>query len=315
MTDLYDKVGFTLSKRFPNLIQSFGNLNNFLSLVIYKELDPSIYIHRILNHPDKIVVITPTDLSFNITEGDNSFRESSSINLDHPYSVYDKDGLLLYKVSNHSGVYGNSILDRTLVLQSKVLDYYYLQYDTYSSTKTLLILIGLYSVGINKLLFNKDKDYSANRVSTLEDQSLITINVSSLERDVSKEGTPFYPLRVHTLRSSPSLIPNREQLLINGATSEEDYDLDITDYFFLYPISSGFYSFSQVKGNLIIPVAPSLIDGEGSNRFILSSPYVYYLGMHKDINIDILRQAFNLLDIEDLPGVELDKRINLTLTF
>lgn len=131
-----------LKYKFPQLVNAFGEVDEFLrSLATLEKSEEEIEVilYKILSHSDTLVVLSPTNIGFNLY--DNFLQES--INISKPYSVYNLEGDLCYQVSNHEGKFGFSPLDRFLILEANNLDFYYLSYEQ-EDKETRLILLVIY---------------------------------------------------------------------------------------------------------------------------------------------------------------------------
>lgn len=139
-----------IAKRLGYVVRTFGGIDNFLDTLSEKHNyigEDSYYrvvsdLHTLVSHRDNINIISAWANIIDLTEENYNTFSNNAIILEEPYKVFNTQGDLLYSVYNHNGVYGKSILDKQLLLQSKNTDIYYLQYCSYSSevyTRLLLV--------------------------------------------------------------------------------------------------------------------------------------------------------------------------------
>lgn len=163
-----------LKFKFPQLINAFGSTEKFFAALnniekIEEEIE--IILYKLLSHSDNLIVLSPTNLSFNLY--DNLLQQS--INLSKPYSIYDLEGNLCYQVSNHKGKFGFSPLDRLLILEASNLDFYYLKFEQDSKEEKLILLV-IYKPTI---FAEYTKDYFPFLTSNSEEEPTEEINIPS----------------------------------------------------------------------------------------------------------------------------------------
>ena len=152
-----------LKRRIPGIMESYGGTENFISyakeglniplgfresgLANYSKASLYIYLNHILTYYRDIITISPWSLFVDLRETlDQGRTEPESINIDEPYRVYTLDGDLLYSVKNHFGAFGESRLDKNLVIQSFNTSGYFLKFKTYSGREVIkLLLVNMYS--------------------------------------------------------------------------------------------------------------------------------------------------------------------------
>jgi hypothetical protein len=301
-----DELRLSLFRKVPSLIRSFGDIESFFeysSAFYATTIDHFIY--TILSNYRDILVLYPSSFSFEL--GDVTSLKSSII-LEQPYSVYDKEGRLLYSVSSHNGIFGESVLDRTLILSSSPMDYYYLKYKTYGGSETKMLFIGIVIPRLQNRM-SSEEDFS-NRTPVLantnQDSILLNVDNALQSSTVTK-----YPLRLHFIESAPSPQRTRQGIIDLGAIN--DYDIEQFSLSSFFPTTSGYFTFSQVTSSGLEELNVIDVTGLGTDRWFEVSPSVYYLGLTKDINIDVLRQVFNIFD-GPVPELNLSSTLTLNLT-
>ncbi len=299
LEEIINKLEFEL----PQISASFGSSSNFLKLLedkIMYSYEMDYLLAKLLTHPGRVVVISPTTLTFQLYE--NSYTEFSSIIFEEPYSVYDIEGRLLYRVNNHEGVFGHSILDRTLVLQSTPGQFYYLEYKTYGGESTTILLV------VNAYAITSSKKISIGP-SLKEEKPLgeISKNINTIlftlrdgQKDPTLPGMPYFPVRIYFLNSPPTTIPNRSLITNHPLAERIDYDLDIDASFIFNPFTSGWFVINQVSKSGEIPLEVSSMTGSGPHRFIESSPLIYYIGLSNEITLSQLNQSLRVVGRSDI---------------
>lgn len=296
---MLERIYKQLELRFPQVTASFGGADNFLEVLsqnsVYSyEIDAQL--NALLSHADATVVITPTNLTFKLYEVYSGVAESNSIQFEEPYSVHNLEGQLLYRVSEHNGIFGYSPLDRALLLQSKPGQFYYLHYSTYTGKRTLLLVVNVFMIESKKKVAIGPTLREQQPVELLN-QSLNTIlfKLSNGQRDMSQPGLPLYPVRVYFLQSPPGRVPSRTEVTTNPISEKTEYEMELDSSFVIHPQTSGWLVFNQVTRSGELPLEIQGMTGAGVHRLIEASPGVYYVGVSSEISLNQLNQALNVL--------------------
>lgn len=297
--EIIKKLDFEL----PQISASFGSSSNFLNLLEDKTVysyEMDYLLSKLLTHPGKVAVISPTTITFQLYE--SSYTEFSSIVFEEPYSVYDMEGRLLYRVTNHEGFFGHSILDKTLVLQSTPGQFYYLEYKTYGGgSSTILLIVNAYAIASNKKI-STSPSLKEERPLGEKGKSVNTIffTLTDGQRDNTLPGMPYFPVRTYFLNSPPAAIPNRSLIINHPLVEKTDYDLDIDASFIFNPFTSGWLVINQVTRSEEVPLEVAAMTGSGPHRFIESSPLIYYIGLSNEITLSQLNQSLRVVGRSDI---------------
>lgn len=127
--------------QYPQLISHFGSISNFLQL--YNSVFSNQYnLYKLLQFESRDVHILNNSLyKINLNQTRSGFVYEDSILTDYPYHVLNSVGETLYSVSDHEGVFGNSLYDKYLITDSSTVGMYILSYSTYRGNKMKLLLI------------------------------------------------------------------------------------------------------------------------------------------------------------------------------
>ena len=240
-------------------------------------------IHKILSHYKGVQVISPWQLTIQLFQGDNlqGFSLDESVVPEVPYSVYTWDGDLLYRVSNHEGWFGYSPLDKTLILQSRIGDMYFLQYRTYQDVKTTLLLVNNPSLSKVKVLNNKALQAPLdNSRMEMPSDNVITL----LCKDIGP-----CTLSIYHWATVPNNIPTPNQIKESIAKTTETYFIEPWDERVLwFPKVSGWVYMESDR-----PIAISRPFGDGVDRFTQATQYVWYVAVGRELNTMLVRPGVN----------------------
>lgn len=129
-----------IKKKYPQIKNNLSWSNWFEYLNFYYQEETNYFLHQLNIAPAPLVPIQPGNIFFNL---DNSICESDSQNLidiEQDYLVFDKYLNFQYQVSNHQGYFGNSILDKLLVINGEILDFFYLQFTLKNKENKIITL-------------------------------------------------------------------------------------------------------------------------------------------------------------------------------
>lgn len=276
MTNLLS-VAQDINFRFPEIVRSFGSAEDFVTLVQAFYLDKGdIYLHNLLSCPDSVVVLSQPFFRFSLIESSDISNSARSILRNSPYTLYNSSGEFLYSITEHNGVFGNSILDRSLIMAAEPLEQFYLQFDTYTGKRTfLLILNNFYQI----------RPTESNVFSTSEAGTPLVLNRTN-KVSIAVNGSLLLPLTINFLKSAPSEISSSNAVLSSPLCSRTFFnELNLT-YFIK---ESGWIVFS-VNG---LPLDAVSIQGTGTERFISVAQHLYYF-CSEDLEINTVRNFFLL---------------------
>ena len=290
-----------LEFKYPQLKRAFGTINTFLdNLVTVYSQQAASYVTELLNFKGKLIVIDPVQLRFTLYDNYDDL-DLESIIFEEPYQIYNFDKELLYSVSSHFGVFGNSILDGLLNIDFKPSSLFYLNYSTYNSKQQIVLVTGLLPITANKKI-----GLTSYKPSTLvKGNSLnqISIKLTSGQRDMTKPGLPYYPIKVYQLATPSPVLLSRLSVTNSSLTQKVEYNLESGNQILITPNQSSWLAFSQVTKTGEVPLTLSNFIGAGVDRLIEAAPNLYYLALDSDININLLKKAFNL-DNVSLPNFD-----------
>ncbi len=255
----------------------------------------------LLSHPDSIAVITPTNLSFKLYETRDDLAASGSIIFELPYSVYNTDGQLLYRVSNHDGIFGNSILDRTLLLQSKPGQFYYLNFDSFQGKRSILLIVNAFTIASKKKISIGPTLKEQQPVDIISEAlNTILFKLVEGERNTAQAGIPFYPIRSYFLQAPPSSSITRDLVRNHHLSEVIDYETDLDTSFILNPQVSGWFAVDQVTPAGTLPLVISQLTGSGVHRVLNYQDGLYYIGVSSEISLSQLYSALNVVGRTDI---------------
>lgn len=278
-----------------NLIDSLRSLDDPLSL--------QERVHRILSHPEYVAVISPWKPYLNLED-----PYEPNVLYSQPYSVYTSEGRFLYRVKKHDGVFGNSILDKTIILQSLTGAMYYLQYQTTDSFKTILLLIN--NLALEPSMFTTDRSYlEAPEPPMIEpSEYYIILDASQI---LSSSGVSS--VNIHFLSTDALFVKTGEEIINNQITQVEPHLLTQEDPTFMwFPKRSGWLCLTKGVESLSFLLIDDVL-GTGDDRLIYSGNNAYYLAMGHEEDTNLIRQELGLISRRP-PGFTLSNKVKLTGT-
>jgi hypothetical protein len=199
-----------LKRRLAWILTSYNGVDNFISYVkesLYIEPDityRSLPLHQkialynrlllLLQFEKDIISISPWNLFVDLKEQDSQIEVlNNSINITEPYKVYSVEGNLLYTVKSHLGVFGESRLDKNLLLNSVNTSIYFLRYKLYNGQEQIkLLLVNLHS---NKSIVSNinSKQVPETLISNISfvNNSGLSINLYKTDSFILPDTTPI----------------------------------------------------------------------------------------------------------------------------
>lgn len=277
-----------LRSRFYYVSQQFGGAPDLLTQLSLAPSRPNLSIeekvHYILSHPTTIGVVTPWEPVVSLIDETNP---NQSILPNFPYQIHDLDGRLIYKVLNHNGLYGGSVMDKALILQSSSGSLYYLHYMSYVGPRTMLLIVNNLALEYSNPL--SDRDYlKAPPPSTAIREpanNYITIDASPILTNESV-------IKIYHMKTEVLKVPKISELTSSPYTTAEEYFLSPLDPLLIYiPSASGWLYFTQGDSPLV------LVDltGAGDDRLIPASSNLYYIAVGDEMDTNLIRQALGLV--------------------
>lgn len=271
---MYSDSTKSMLANYSKLISNFGNLNQFLDL--YSSLYINDYaLYKLTQFQPKDVFILNNQLyKYNLLSVTSNFNYEDSILLEFPYQVLNIKGELLYSVSDHKGIFGNSLYDHYLIQNSNQLQFYILSYKTYVGEKQKLLVVDNVQDVVDPIDFTTEMSIENNVVEQNKDKNVVYIN------SLTKEPFVFYYL--------PKPISNfisADLIKINPLVE-------------IYNSTNGMFSFSPTESGWFL-ITKNEIDldsltynGNGLERFL--RPFdneVYYLFIGNVFNRSFLRRT------------------------
>lgn len=303
--DIVNKLNFI----YPELTRAFGDANTFVNRLY--DIYPNTIIPAILNLLNgsiNIRIIDHLNIRFTLYDLYDSL-DINGLVFEEPYSVYSFEGDLLYQVAYHNGVFGNSILDRALLLDTKSPSLFYLEYTTYTGKSSILLIKGLDTP-------NESKDIglisqSSTTLIEQEQNNIIQLTLISGQRDMTKPGLPYYPINLYYLPTTSLNILSKQVIINSSLSSISQFDPQVSTSFTFNPTSSGWITLTQNSTSSSYPLNINNISGTGIQRLIPVSANLYYLALDSDINLNLIRNAFNLTDTITTSNFNSYSNINL----
>ena len=252
-----------LNMRAPYVIESFGGIETFLSYVKeYHEIPEQLektelprgdyqkivnYFYTLLQFNENIHIISPWALYIDFKDVNNIGQlQTSSIDENEPYQIYDLDNNLLYTVQEHGGIFGESNLDRLLISNSQTGSMYYVKYKTLEGLEVVeLLLTNLYTREVlvpNELYKSVDN---------------LDFNVVSIANYTQNN------IEIYTYQTYPTKGMSREEIIERGDknTLSSNSSLDLTPeagmYVLLDRVERPFVNraiVSNPNNDLLIPI-------------------------------------------------------------
>lgn len=294
-----------IRKKYYYISHNFGGAEDLISYlsILDDPLSKEERVHRLLSHPGYSAVISPWKPYLNLED-----PYEPNVLYSKPYTLYNSEGRFLYRVKEHNGIFGNSVLDKTLILQSLTGSIYYLQYQSTDSFKTILLLIN--NTALETSIPISDRSYLEAPEPPINEPSdyYLVLDASQV-----LPNSIVTSINVHFLPSDALNIKTGEQILEDKVSSVEPYLLTDSDSSFMwFPKRSGWLCIT--KGT----TSPSflLIDdilGTGDDRLIYSGNNAYYLAMGSEEDTNLIRQELGLVSRRP-PGFTLSNKVKLTGT-
>ena len=296
-----DSLVSQLEFKYPQLKRAFGTINTFIDNLLLVDYKQAVYtVAELLNFKGKLIVIDPIQTRFTLYDNYDNIDQEGII-YEKAYSVYNFNRELLYSVSSHFGVFGNSILDSLLTIDYKPGSLFYLDYYTYQSRKQIILVTGLLPSQISKPI--KLTSYNPSSLVKAESFNQISFKVTSGVRDMSKVGIPYYPVKVYYLPTNSPVLLSKASVINSTLTQIQEYDLESSNQLLINPKESGWLTLSQITSTGEVFFNVNNIEGTGVDRLINSAPNLYYLAVDSNINMNLFKQAFNL-DNVSLPDFD-----------
>lgn len=293
-----------LRTKFYYVSHSFGSpegLIDLISSVSNDAYEVELKVGLILNHPGRVRVVTPWDMRFSMKDLDfTGISKSLAIVPYEPYTVYDLNHRIIYKVIEHQGIWGDSVLDRSLIIQSFSTEMFYLQYSTYHSFNTdLLIVNNLALRGKNALSDNDALKAPPKFDSETGDNHLVPAiepsnNYIQLTINLPYSIEPY--IYIYQLKSTPLVNVSIEDIINNPSTTNQAFTIEGSNVPIIFnPNHSGWLLFVYRSKGENFPLRISNVQGYGVDRFVQSSDYIWYVAVGDEFDVAKLRQSMGLI--------------------
>jgi hypothetical protein len=248
------------------------SLINFISQRCNSSEELELRLYLLLSHPGDVVVVSPWAPRFNLYDLENPI-------IANLYSTHDINGNLIYKVEAND-VWGNSILDKALVLQSLTGELFYVCFAGINGPNKILVLINNTELRTASAISSK----STLKAPLLDIPYEPADNKIELYSDVR-----INELEILFLAASPRQIPTMADML-QTATRTTYSSIDSDEVITYHPNRSGWLSIIYRN----TPVSLSDVLGEGVDRFVALNTHTYYVAIGKEINTQLVRESMGL---------------------
>lgn len=308
-----EEIIIKLEFKYPQLKRSFGSIQKFIENLIL--VYPYTYISHLItliNFKGKLVVLDPLQIKFKLYEN-YDLTYIDAIIFEEPYQVYSIEKDLIYSVSSHYGLFGNSILDSLLTVDYNPASLFYLTYNTFTVKEQILLVNGFIPIKVDKKI--NLTSYNPSTLVKSEILNQVALKLVNGQRDMAKPGLPFYPVKVYQLPTSSPILLNRDSIISSSLSSKDIYDLELSNLLLINPTDSCWLVFNQITKTGEIPLKLNVVSGAGVDRLIEAKPNTYYLALDSDININLFQQAFNLEnvslpDFDNYTGLNIKAELN-----
>ena len=149
-----------IQRRMPWILTTYGGIETFISyikealkidetdsfnsLTLSQKSDLFNFLTLLIKYEKDILLISPWNLFIDLRQNINNTTTKDTINIDYPYQVFKLNGDLIYTVKTHFGVYGESRLDKHLILNSVNASGYFLKYRNYQGVQKIKLFAGDY---------------------------------------------------------------------------------------------------------------------------------------------------------------------------
>lgn len=255
-----------------------------------------------LSHPGYLAVVSPWKPYLNLEDP----YEPNVIHSE-PYTVYNSEGRFIYRVRSHEGIFGNSVLDKVLILQSLSGSIYYLQYKASDSYKTVLLMVN--NLALDTSLPTTDRSYlEAPEPPILEPSEYYLILDAS--QVIPSTGDS---VNIHFLPTDSFRVKTGEDIVNDPITITEPYILNQSDSTLMwFPQKSGWLSITKGTTSLSFLLIDDVL-GTGDDRLIYSGNSAYYIALGHEEDTNMIRQELGLATRRP-PGFTLSNKIKLTGT-
>ena len=206
-----NEVQRELKRRLPGIVDTYGGVTNFITFIReylniptgvrekalsdYSKSSLYQYINTLITYSNDVILISPwnlfLDLRLTLNDG---ITTNDSVNLEEPYRVYNTKGELLYSVKNHFGAFGESRLDKNLIINSTNASMYFLKFKSYNGREQIkLLLVNMFSkrTEISNKLLRKPNLVETSSISIVN-QTGLAVNVYEVESSIIRVGSfPF----------------------------------------------------------------------------------------------------------------------------
>jgi hypothetical protein len=217
---------------------------------------------------------------------------ASTVNPFYPYTVLNMEGVALYRVSNHQGVFGNSRLDLELFAYSHEVEFYYLMYKDLTNRDiiSLLLVDKLEEVEIDRASILTSYDTSRTIVST---DSKIDLNYISASSSTNNRYT-YETITAYRLETPFLRVLGSSDILNNKAMFNTDMYLSSNGYETLELKTSQWILFRKQDRSIRL----NNLQGLGVERVIeipSGEDYLYYFVLREPNNIiNYIESSFNI---------------------
>lgn len=256
--DINNAAYYQLTARINHLVRAFGST---WRLMLAVSQDP-VRLKLLIDYGPDSILLNALNSELDLNKPLAGAPSNSVIQRSYPYEVFSVEGKLLYRVSHHSGVFGESSWDQQLLLGSETGDVYVLNYQSAAGPASKALLVD------RRVQTVRREDPLVPNTGTLTKGDLITFR--------SRDPFVVYPeLTLYFLEQSPMERPTPASLIANPRTVETTFSalpfVQVTS-------RSGWLALGT--RDQIIPFVG--IEGKGRFRLIPVGSALYYLTMDLD---------------------------------
>lgn len=274
-----------LKRKIPWILNTYGGIDNFISYIKEElKIDSEVtfkslnnyqknnlfnYLNLLIKYRNDIFLISPWNIFIDLRQEENNSNiiNNNSININEPYSIFTLEGNLLYTVKSHLGVFGESRLDKNLILNSINTSAYFLKYKAYNGQEQIkLLLINLHSK--NSTISNSNFRIQEN----IKTSNISIINNSGMSINIYYKEYPYTP------NISTSILRTPENLSIIKNNDAKVFNINNSSYFLIDQLVSIYHDTITYPLNNII-------------FFPFNPQQPFFVGANTDISL--LNKTFN----------------------
>jgi len=287
---------YQIIQRIGHLVSEFGSVWK-LMIAVYR--DP-IKLRILVDYGADSILLNTHNSLLDLNVPGLGAKPDSIIQPEYPYEIFSLEGELLYRVSHHGGIFGNSSLDQRLLLGSNTGDIYFLKYQGLKGPSIKVLLV-------DRRIRAKAEDQLVPNTGSLAKNNLIIFK--------SRDELESYPdLSLYFLEQEAMVQPTVASLIANPKVLKTTFTA--LPHSFVVD-SSGWLCLAM--GQSAIPFVG--VEGKGQYRLIPVGSSLYYLTMEIDPSLTYQRPRPSYLNRPVEEGLNLrvtlspDDFVNISYDF